>query len=75
MDFFILLSSICGITGQGGQANYAAGNTYEDALAHHRIAQGEKAVSLDLGVMVSEGFLSENETLLHRVLDSGFYVH
>lgn len=74
MEFFILLSSICGITGQGGQANYAAGNTYKDALAHYRIAQGEKAVSIDLGVMVSEGFLSENEFLLHRMLDSGLYV-
>lgn len=74
MDFFILLSSISGITGQGGQANYAAGNTYKDALAHYRIAQGEKAVSIDLGVMVSEGFLSENEFLLHRMVDSGLYV-
>ncbi len=60
--------------GQGGQANYAAGNTYKDALAHYRIAQREKTVSIDLGVMVSEGFLSENEFLLHRIMDSGFYV-
>ena len=74
MDFFILLSSICGITGQGGQANYAAGNTYKDALARHRVAQGEKAVSIDLGVMVAEGFLNENEHLLHRMLDSGLYI-
>ncbi|KAM0794237.1 reducing type I polyketide synthase [Usnea florida] len=74
MDFFILLSSICGIMGQGGQANYAAGNTYQDALARHRVAQGEKAVSIDLGVMVAEGFLRENETLLNRMLDSGLYI-
>ena len=74
MDFFILLSSICGITGQGGQANYAAGNTYEDALAHYRITLGEKAVSIDLGVMCSEGFLAENDVLMHRMLDSGFYL-
>lgn len=74
MDFFVLLSSISGMIGQGGQANYAAGNTYKDALAHYRIAQGEKTVSIDLGVMVSEGFLSENEFLLHRMMDSGFYV-
>ena len=74
MNFFVLLSSICGITGQGGQTNYAAGNTYKDALAHHRIAQGEKAVSIDLGVMVAEGFLNENEHLLHRMLCSGLYI-
>ena len=74
MDFFVLLSSISGITGQGGQANYAAGNTYKDALAHYRITQGEKAVSIDLGVMVSEGFLAENDFLMHRMMASGLYV-
>lgn len=73
IDRFILLSSICGIAGQGGQAEYAAGNTYKDALAHYRIAQRGKAVSIDLRVMVSEGFLSENEFPLHRMLDSGLY--
>ena len=74
MDFFVLLSSISGISGQGGQANYSAGNTFKDALAHYRISQGQKAVSIDLGVMVSDGFLSENDFLLHRMMDSGLYV-
>lgn len=45
----------------------------KDALAHYRIAQGEKTVSIDLGVMVSEGVFSENESLQHRLMDSGFY--
>ncbi|KAG5773055.1 hypothetical protein H9Q73_012290 [Fusarium xylarioides] len=30
--FFILLSSITGVIGNTAQANYAAGNTFEDAL-------------------------------------------
>ncbi|KAF6234301.1 hypothetical protein HO173_007723 [Letharia columbiana] len=62
------------IAGQRGQAEYAAGNTYKDALAHYRITQRGKAVSIDLRVMVSEGFLSENEFPLHRMLDSSLYV-
>ena len=63
LDFFILLSSISGVIGNGGQANYAAGNTSMDALANYRIAHGEKAVSLDLGWMEAEGVVAENEKL------------
>jgi aryl carrier-like protein len=60
MDFFVLLSSLCGIVGNLGQANYAAGNTYQDALAQHRVSQGEKATSLDIGAMASVGIIAEN---------------
>ena len=55
LDFFILFASVAGILGSGGQANYAAGNTFMDALAQQRVARGEKPVSLDLGWMKSEG--------------------
>lgn len=71
MDFFILLSSVSGIVGLRGQANYNVGNTYEDALAHYRVAHGEKAISLDLGAMVDDGTLAENPDRLQRVLTYG----
>ncbi|KAH9900372.1 ketoacyl-synt-domain-containing protein [Xylariomycetidae sp. FL2044] len=71
LDFFVLLSSISGIVGTPGQANYAAGNAYMDALAHYRHARGERAVALDLGAMVDHGFLAANDTLRHRVLAGG----
>ncbi len=64
LDFFVLLSSVNGIFGGRAQANYAAGNTFKDALAHHRIAHGQKAISIDLGLMVAEGVVAENENLL-----------
>lgn len=71
MDFFILLSSISGIIGNGGQANYAAGNAYQDALARYRVALGEKAAALDLGALMSEGFLAENASSLSGAIRDG----
>ncbi|TVY93519.1 Ochratoxin highly reducing polyketide synthase [Lachnellula willkommii] len=71
MDFFVFLSSISGIIGLGGQANYAAGNTYMDALARYCISQGEKGSSLDLGAITDKGLLAENEVLSNRVLAGG----
>ena len=72
MDFFILLSSASGLVGLRGQANYNTGNTYEDAFARYRVSVcGMKTVSLDLGVMIDDGILAENQDSLQRVLTYG----
>lgn len=63
MDFFIMLSSMAGVCGSRGQANYAAGNTYEDSLARHRVASGEKATSLDLGPLHGIGWVAARTEL------------
>ncbi|KAJ5508897.1 hypothetical protein N7527_011040 [Penicillium freii] len=59
LDFFIMLSSMTGITGHVSQANYAAGNTFQDTLARHRTAHGQPAVVLDLGPVSSVGLVAE----------------
>ena len=55
MDFFLCLSSVAGIVGSDGQANYAAGNTYMDALAHYRVSLGEKVLKLQTTKRKNDG--------------------
>ena len=73
LDFFILTSSVNGILGQATQVNYAAANTYLDALARYRVACGEKAVSMDLGVLPTGGLVTQSSNLLARLSSTGFY--
>ncbi|KAG8157435.1 hypothetical protein KVR01_012819 [Diaporthe batatas] len=63
VDFFIMLSSVAGILGHSGQANYAAGCTFQDALAHYRMYHDQNALSIDLGVMGDIGVVAESEGL------------
>jgi hypothetical protein len=61
LDFFIMLSSLSGLAGNIGQVNYAAGGTFQDALARHRASLGLPGVSIDLGMVKSVGVLAETK--------------
>ncbi len=73
MDFFIFLSSSSGVIGNRGQAHYAAGNSFQDALARYRSAQGWHSVSLDLGLVLGAGMVAQDERLLNMMRAAGFF--
>lgn len=74
MDFLVFLSSASGVIGNRGQANYAAGNCFQDALARHRAFLGHKnSVSLDLGPVMGAGMLEDDKKTLAILKASGFF--
>ncbi|RYP24614.1 hypothetical protein DL765_000440 [Monosporascus sp. GIB2] len=69
LDFFTMLSSISGVIGNKGQANYAAGNTFLDAFASYRHSLGLVANTVDLGAVQDVGYVAEAGNSLESRFD------
>ncbi|ETS84328.1 hypothetical protein PFICI_02353 [Pestalotiopsis fici W106-1] len=72
LDFFILFSSLSGILGQPGQANYAAANTFLDAFSRYRTKDGLPCTSIAIGAMDEVGYLTRNEELFRKMKGTGW---
>ncbi len=72
LDAFVLYSSIASTLGTPGQGNYAAANSFLDALAARRGAEGLPATSVAWGLWAEEtemtaGFSDDQRTRLARI--------
>ncbi|KAJ4396389.1 hypothetical protein N0V93_000608 [Gnomoniopsis smithogilvyi] len=68
LQFFIMLSSLATILGLPGQANYSAGNAYQDHFVHSQVSKGFRnffSINLPL-IKESQTMSSETENLVAR---------
>jgi NADP-dependent 3-hydroxy acid dehydrogenase YdfG/acyl carrier protein len=71
LDFFVMLGSISGAFGMPGQANYAAGNSFQNAFVQYRQALGLPASVIEVGIMGEIGYVSENKDVHEYFRTSG----
>ncbi|KAL2869028.1 uncharacterized protein BJX67DRAFT_379511 [Aspergillus lucknowensis] len=63
LDFFVCFSSVSTMLGSKGQANYSAANSYLDALCAYRRRIGLVGTTMDVGMIVGIGAVSEDAQL------------
>jgi NAD(P)-dependent dehydrogenase (short-subunit alcohol dehydrogenase family)/acyl carrier protein len=72
LDFFVCFSSLAGLLGSPGQANYAAANAGLDSLVHYRRQLGLPALSINWGPWSEVGMAAADAKRGERVAQQGF---
>ncbi|MFB6888773.1 SDR family NAD(P)-dependent oxidoreductase [Kitasatospora sp. NPDC056327] len=71
LDFFLLFSSAAALFGNAGQAAYAAGNAFMDALAVARRRRGRPALSVQWGPFDDVGLAAAEDNRGARLAERG----
>lgn len=71
LDFFVFFSSIVAVTGNAGQAAYAAGSAFMDCLAHQRRALGLPGLSINWGGWSEVGTLARYPAAVEWIKETG----
>jgi NAD(P)-dependent dehydrogenase (short-subunit alcohol dehydrogenase family) len=74
VDMFIMFSSVSSISGNRTQANYAAGNAFQNALAEYRRSKGLPGIAIALGAMGGIGVLADDHELLRTLTQGGLQI-
>ncbi|KAI0521826.1 putative polyketide synthase [Xylaria bambusicola] len=74
LDFFLMTSSTVGVIGTSTQSAYCAANAFQNEFARQRRSEGLPATSLDLGLILEVGSVSQAKNVqqsLQRVATYG----
>ncbi|KAI3319763.1 polyketide synthase [Xylariaceae sp. AK1471] len=72
LDFFVMLSSMISTHGNTGQANYGAGNSFQDAYAKYLASRGHNAVTINVPMMSDAGIIATKPGLGEYFLSIGW---
>ncbi|KAI0153233.1 KR domain-containing protein [Xylariaceae sp. FL1272] len=72
LDIFVMLSSMISTIGNTGQANYGAGNSFQDAYARHLASRGHNAVIINVPMMSDAGIIATKPGLGEYFISIGW---